>query len=338
MLMEKFLAKVSALSAAGESFAVAIVVRFEGPISGKPGDKAIIFKDGKMEGWIGGGCSQPLVIREALKALEDGQPRLIRISPNADPNSEAGIVDYTMTCHSGGTLDIYIEPVLSKPQIVIVGRSPVAQTLARLAKAIDYEVCVAAPGAAKENFTVADAITDSFDLSHFRLSPATFVVVSTQGEGDEEGLEAALRTEAGYVAFVASKTKAQKISEELLDKGVSVARVAILRAPAGLQIGAVSPEEIAVSILAEIVHVGRSRVAPEAKPGKKGAKVAAAAAADDGGDAGGAKDPVCGMSVDAAHTKYKSDYEGRSYYFCCSGCKNKFDRAPAHYSATARAQ
>jgi xanthine dehydrogenase accessory factor len=275
-----------------------------------------------------------VVIRGALKAREDGQPRLIRISANVDPNSEAGIVDHTMTCHSGGLLDVDIEPVLSKPQIVIVGGSVVAQTLARLAKAIDYEVCVAAPGVAKENFSAADAVTDSFDLSRFRMSPATFVVVSTQGEGDEKGLEAALRTEAGYVAFVASKTKAQKISEELLDKGVSAARVAILRAPAGLQIGAVSPEEVAVSILAEIVHVGRSRVAPEAKPGKKGKAAAAAAAA---GDAGGAKDPVCGMNVDAAHTKYKSDYQGRSYYFCCRSCKQKFDRAPAHYSATARA-
>src|SRR5271167_3379171 len=139
-MLDEFLSKAGELLARDESFAVAIVVRYQAPISGKPGNKAIIFADGKMWGWIGGGCTQPVVVKEALQALGDGQPRLIRISPSSSP--EEGIVDYAMTCHSGGTLDIFIEPVLPKPHILILGRSPVARTLARLAKAINYSVSV----------------------------------------------------------------------------------------------------------------------------------------------------------------------------------------------------
>src|SRR6516165_690104 len=144
-MFDRFLSKANELLAKGEPFAVALVVRYQAPISGKPGNKAIICADGKMRGWIGGGCAQPSVVKEALKALADGQPRLVRISPSA--SAEEGIVDYTMTCHSGGTLDIYIEPILPKPHVLILGRSPVAQTLIKLAKTIGYAVTVAAPGA-----------------------------------------------------------------------------------------------------------------------------------------------------------------------------------------------
>src|SRR5271157_1917138 len=144
-MFDQFLSKADELVTNGQSFAIAVVVRYEAPISGKPGNKAIIFPDGKMWGWIGGGCAQPVVVKEALKALADGQPRLIRISPSSSP--EEGIVDYAMTCHSGGTLDIFIEPVLPKPHILILGRSPVGQTLARLCKIIHYTVSAAAPQA-----------------------------------------------------------------------------------------------------------------------------------------------------------------------------------------------
>jgi len=218
-----------------------------------------------------------------------------------------------MTCHIGGTLEA-IEPGSAKPQIVILGRSAVAQTLARLGKAIGYEIFVTAPGIAKENFPSANAIGEDFDLTRFGVTPQTFVVVSTQGESDEEGLEAAARTDAAYVAFVASKTKAQKLSEELLDKGVSAGRVAAVKAPAGLQIGAVSPEEIAVSILAEIVQVGRSRAGSPKAP-----------------EAAESKDPVCGTMVEVASARYKTERKDRTYYFCSSGCKQRFDFDPAKY-------
>ena len=205
-MFDQFLSKADELLAKGQSFAIAVVVRYQAPISGKPGNKAIIFPDGKIWGWIGGGCAQPVVSKEALKALADGEPRLIRISPSSSP--EKGIVDYTMTCHSGGTLDIFIEPVLPKPHILILGRSPIAVALARLGKASNYTVSVVAPGADRESFPDADLVQTDLDLRQLKIVPQTFIVVSTQGECDEEALEKALLTSATYVAFVASKVKA----------------------------------------------------------------------------------------------------------------------------------
>src|SRR5215470_2603053 len=140
-MFEDFLNKTQELVAQGESFAVATVVRCLPPTSGKPGDKAIITADGKLWGWIGGGCAQPVVAKEALKALAEGKPRLVRISPSPDA-AEEGIVDYTMTCHSGGAMDIYIEPVLPRPHLVILGRSPIAQALSRLSAVVGYAVSV----------------------------------------------------------------------------------------------------------------------------------------------------------------------------------------------------
>src|SRR5271168_3042914 len=166
-MFDQFLSKADELVSSGQSFAVAVVVRYEAPISGKPGNKAIIFPDGKMWGWIGGGCSQPVVIKEALKALADGQPRLIRISPSSAP--EDGIVDYTMTCHSGGTLDIYIEPVLPKPHILIFGRSPIAQTLARLGRTIGYRISVVAHGAEREQFPDVDSLQTASNFGELNL-------------------------------------------------------------------------------------------------------------------------------------------------------------------------
>src|SRR6516162_10660394 len=195
-MFDQFLNKADELLAKGEPFAVALVVRYQAPISGKPGNKAIIHGDGKMWGWIGGGCVQPATVKEALKALEDGQPRLIRISPTS--SAEEGIVDYTMTCHSGGSLDIYIEPVLPKPHVLILGRSPVAQALAKLGKAINYAVSVAAPQASRESFPDADLVAADLDLSQLRITPQTRIVVSTQGHQDEEAVEAALRSDASY--------------------------------------------------------------------------------------------------------------------------------------------
>src|SRR6516162_2448223 len=173
-MFDQFLSKAGELLAVRESFAIAVVVRYQAPISGKPGNKAIIFPDGKIWGWIGGGCAQPVVVKEALKALADGQPRLIRVSPSSSP--EEGIVDYTMTCHSGGTLDIYIEPVLPKPKVLILGRSPVAQTLCKLAKTIGYGVSVAAPDAERDAFPEVDSMQTTFDLSQLKITSQTFVV------------------------------------------------------------------------------------------------------------------------------------------------------------------
>ena len=321
-MFDQFLTKAGELLASGQSFAIAVVVRYEAPISGKPGNKAIIFPDGKIWGWIGGGCAQPVVAKEALKSLADGQPRLIRISPSASP--EDGIVDYTMTCHSGGTLDIYIEPVLPKPHVVILGRSPVAVTLVKLAKAVNYTVSVAAPEADRDSFPDADAVQTDLDLRVMKITPQTLIVVSTQGDHDEEAVEHALRSAASYVAFVASRTKTAKIIEYLKERGLDPARLAQLRAPAGLNIHASSPEEIAVSILAEIIQFNRS-----AKETPKAQAALPIIGTQE------AKDPICGMTVHIDKAKHKSDFRGSTFYFCCAGCKQKFDKQPEQYALAA---
>jgi xanthine dehydrogenase accessory factor len=316
-MFDDFLEKATELRSRGESFAIAMVVRFEPPISGKSGDKAIIDSGGRIWGWIGGGCAQPTVVKEALEAIRDSKPRLVRISPSPNPVVQEGVLEYAMTCHSGGALEIFIEPVLPKPQIVILGRSIVAQVLARLGAVAGYSVAVMAPDVSRENFPEPTALHDELDLRRVRVTPRTFVVVSTQGEFDEEALEQALNSDVPYIAFVASKTKAQAILDYLRGKEISSERLARVTAPAGVPIGAVSPEEIAVSVLAEIVQKGHSQPQP--------ARLASPMVKSE------AKDPVCGMMVDVARAKHMSHFEERTVYFCCPRCKHAFEQSPQSY-------
>ena len=323
LMFDDFLKKSAELVGKGEPFAVATVVRCEPPSSGKPGDKAIIHSDGTLWGWIGGGCAQPVVVKEALKSLAEGRGRLVRISPSANDNEE-GVVDYTMTCHSGGSLDIYIDPVLPKPQIIILGRSPIARALAILAQTIGYGVSVVAEGAVAEEVGGARLIESrGYELSGLNVASSSFVVVSTQGEGDEEALEQAANSSAEYVAFVASKTKAGKVMEFLRQKGMSSEKLARVRAPAGLNIAANSPEEIAVSILAEIIQARGSK--PSGPIQKKPAPVLSVLNTE-------AKDPICGMMVDTTKARYRSQVDQKWFYFCCAGCKQAFDQQPEKYT------
>lgn len=320
-MFDDFLRKSAELVAEGKPFAVATVVRAEAPTSGKPGDKAIIHPDGRLWGWIGGGCAQPVVVKEALKALKEGRGRLIRISPSPD-GEEEGVVDYAMTCHSGGSLDIYIDPVLPKAQIVILGRSPVAQALARLSDIIGYAVIVVSQESAGENYGNASLLTRSdYALKDLRDGRERYVVVSSQGEDDEEALRQAINTGAEYIAFVASKTKADKVLEFLRQQGIAKESLAKVRAPAGLRIAAASPQEIAVSILAEIIQVrGRKKTIAESKP----AATLSVLSTD-------AKDPICGMAVDISRAKHKTEFAGTMFYFCCAGCKQSFEQQPEKY-------
>jgi xanthine dehydrogenase accessory factor len=322
-MFDEFLKKSAELTAKGEIFAVATVVRSQAPSSGKQGDRAIVLANGELAGWIGGGCAQPVVVKESLKAMKDGRPRMVRISPSSD-GSEEGVVDYTMTCHSGGALDIYIEPVLPRTQVVILGRSPIALTLARLSHVLGYRVTIVAEHLPKDDLAEVESIEDKdFLLEPAKVMAESFVVVSTQGEGDEEALEQALKSAAKYVAFVASKKKAGKVFEFLRGKGIAQSRIDQVHAPAGLSISAASPEEIAVSILAEIIHVRRSQ--PQSEVAKKSSLVLNVLNTE-------AKDPICGMMVDTMKAKYKSQHEGKWVYFCCAGCKDAFDRQPEKYA------
>jgi xanthine dehydrogenase accessory factor len=316
------------LRSAGKAFALATVVRCESPTSAKPGAKAVIEPDGTIHGWIGGGCAQPAVLKTARQALADGQPRLIRISPDRGEPVESGIVEFGMSCHSGGTLDIFIEPVTARPALLIVGASAAAEALCALASRVGFDVTVASAGIDRERFPDAHWTIDGLELPQELLQRRPFVVVSTQGRRDEEGLEAALGSGADSVAFIASERKAAKLRQYLIDRGHDPARVAALVSPAGIEIGAVTPEEIALSVLAALVQARRSAGAMEA------VEVRAAGAATE--TAAQAIDPVCGMSVDLATATHRTEHAGRTYYFCCAHCQHSFEKSPAQYLQPAR--
>jgi xanthine dehydrogenase accessory factor len=327
-MFDEFLSQATALCAAECPFAVAVVVRYQSPVSGKPGDKAIIQSDGSVWGWIGGGCVQPLVVEEAIRAIEDGSPRLIRIAPSLSPESEEGVVNYSMTCHGGGALEVYIEPVLPKPQILILGRSLAAEILSKLGKTIGYRVSVVAPGANRESFPDADLISERLDLSEVKITRETYVVVSTQGEHDEEALEQSLRTNVSYISFIASELKARKVFDLLAAKGLAPESLSRVRAPAGLPIGSSSPGEIAISILAEIIQIRKSKVTA----------VSNRQLPDDLSAAGTTKDVVCGMTVKKSAAPHVSEYRGKAFYFCCAGCKQAFDMRPEAYAGLETAE
>lgn len=299
-MAEDLFARAADLQRRGKAFALATVVRCEAPTSAKPGAKALILEDGTVSGWIGGACAEPVVIREALAAMRDGRPRLIGLIGEGarGPGRTEGMLEYPMTCHSGGTLEIYVEPSLPKPLLVLVGHGPVVETLATLGHASDYSVVALGE----------DALAT---LRQLGLTPQASVVVATHAESDEEALERVLATDAGYVSLVASRRRAAVILERLKHRGVSPERLGLLKAPAGLDIGAVTPEEIAVSILAEIIQSRRSRKIAWTEPSATVTE---------------ATDPICGMLVEMATAKYRSELPDQTIYFCCPQCKDTFDR------------
>ncbi|HLF28253.1 MAG TPA: XdhC family protein [Anaerolineae bacterium] len=309
------------LQEAGQPFAFATVVRAEKPTSAKPGANAIVTADGALTGWIGGSCAQPSVVREALKALQDGQPRLVRLCPPEQLGRlpQEGVVEVTLTCISGGALEVYIEPHLPPPHLVAIGHLPIAEALTRLAKNLGYEVTAMGLDLTRERFSHADHLLDRLDFSQLTSGAQTYIVVATHGNYDEEALEGALRTDAAYVALVASKKRAEAVMQYLREVGLPEERLTRLKYPAGVDIGAATPEEIALSILAEIVQV-RRRAPQAAQP-----QTPSLAPAE-------AIDPVCGMTVEIATARYTADYLGQVYYFCSAGCKRSFQKEPERLS------
>lgn len=309
-----WLAEAQTLADAGAPFALATVVRRVAPASAMPGSKALIREDGTMTGWVGGSCAQPVITREAQLAIRSGAPRLVRLGemPGADPGNEQEIVTYPMTCHSGGALEILLEPVRPAPRVIVVGETPVASTLSAMAALLGYRV---APLPRAEQL---GAILHG--------GGTNLVVCASMGVDDEQALMVALRAQVPYVALVASPTRAEVVRQTLAASGVSVDELTRLKAPAGLDIGARSQEEIALSILAEITQLGAahgwSEVAaftsehaePESAPSE-------------------AIDPICGMTVTLAEARHVSEYGGERWYFCCGGCKAQFEASPEEYAA-----
>jgi xanthine dehydrogenase accessory factor len=323
-MYDEFFTKAHELLTQGQPFAMAIVVRAEKPSSGKPGDKAIITPAGVMHGWIGGSCAQPTVIQEAIKALTEQEPRLIRLSidPRAQ-SSQAGVIDLPLTCFSGGTLEIYIEPQLPLPRMMVIGNLPVAQALVQLGKAMNYQVIAVDLDNAGAGLVQADEVVTDIEQISAKITPFTYVVVASHGQYDELALEYVLASKAAYVALVASKTRAAAVLEYLKGQGLSQEELGRLKYPAGLDIQARRGDEIALSIMAEIVQQRRNAepLGVEALLDKIDLSSAASEAID----------PVCGMTVAIAGAKYISEYKDQFYYFCAAGCKAAFDKEPENY-------
>lgn len=276
------LATAQRLQQNDQAFALVSVLRVQAPASARPGDKAIVTADGIVQGWIGGGCAQPAVLRTVRQALVDGVARVIRIAPEtragdggAAPARALGeefndvlddVLEFGMACHSGGTLELFIDPVLPRASLTVIGDSPVAVALADLAPRVGLQVNVVAQGAQAERFASAAQVLASDDAAGVaaQVAPGSFVVVATQGRRDVQGLRAALALQARQVWLVASARKAQVLKGALVAAGADAAQVAAIVAPAGQPIGAHTPEEVALSVLAAVVAARRQGAAPVA--------------------------------------------------------------------------
>lgn len=313
----------SDLAKHGESFALATVVRREPPSSARVGDTALVTQAGEFQGWLGGSCTQPTVVREALRALADRVPRLISLSPSPESDHRPGVDAFPMTCHSGGSVDIYIEPVLPAPRLVVFGASLAGRALTRLGKALGYAVDAVDPIADPTTFPEADRVFSQIDAAQLRQKSGTgapwlCAVVATLGEWDEDGIRAALALAPAYLGVVASRTRFAVMRQTLKASGVSEEALGAVRNPAGLDIGAELPEEVALSVLAEIVQIRRA-AQPAIPPAARAAPAAEAI------------DPVCGMSVAIATARHTGDFNGRTYYFCGGGCRERFLSDPQRY-------
>jgi xanthine dehydrogenase accessory factor len=335
MASRTIFARAAELDAAGRPFAIATVVAVRRPTSARPGSSGVVHPDGSIEGWVGGSCAQPVVVREALRALIDGQPRLLRLSKDAPAEGRRGdgVVELVMTCHSGGTLEIYVEPHLPAPVLWVAGTTPIAGALAELGSAAGWRVSIFDPVADPAAFPTAERVVVGAELGATDPTANPAIVVATQGVWDEEALAAALVRNAAYVGLVASPTRAAVVRAWLRDDaGIAEERLAALRAPAGLDLGAETAEEIALSILAELVQVRRGTAAFVASPGP--ATLAGGGPSPDPEPAVDdivLLDPVCGMTVDRAHARHLAEHDGVVYAFCSMGCRTSFIREPTAY-------
>ena len=340
--------RVVELEAQGRPFVLATVVAVQRPTSARPGSAGIVHPDGTIEGWVGGSCAQPVVVREALLALSDGRPRLLRLSKDgrSDARRADGVIELVMACHSGGTLEIYVEPHQPAPRLWIAGTTPIALSLADLASSAGFEVTVFDPDAAGAPVPAAVRTSGETALDVVDSPVAPYIVIATQGQWDEEALLGALHREARYVGLVASPTRAGVVRTFLRDEAVPLERLAALRAPAGLDLGADTAGEVAIAILAELVQVRRGKADFVAAPGP-------ATMAGPAGEAQATaiasaelqpteveivlRDPVCGMTVGREHARHLAEHGGRIYAFCCLACRTRFVREPTAFVGSAAA-
>ena len=255
MMFDEFLGKALELQNKGVPYATATVVWRERPTSGKPGNKAIITLDGTLYGWIGGSCAQPTVAREAQTAMREGASRLIRLARENDPAAlRDGLLLFPMTCYSEGALEIFIEPHLPAPQLMVIGTMPVARALMQIGRLMQYHIIAVDPERTGTTLPHAKTILDTLDAALEHIRPQTYVVVASHGNYDEAALEHVLPAKPHYVGLVASRKRYESMVEYLKTQGLADDDLAPLKAPAGLDIGAQDADEIALSIMAEIVQ------------------------------------------------------------------------------------
>jgi len=293
------------LAKRGEPFVLAMVVRRESYSSAQQGDMAVITADGGYHGWLGGNCTQPTVRREARRALGDGKPRLVSLSPEPERHALPGVTALPMTCHSGGSVDIYLEPVLPAPRLLLFGDSPCSRALAQLGGVMGYSIEIAAAAGAAPPASTR----------------RTYAVVATMGESDESSVVAALAARPSYLGVVASRKRFAEMRQALLERGISAADLDAIKNPAGLDIGARTPEEVALSILAEVLQLQHAA----ALPGEPA----------DIEEEEEEIDPVCGMTVEVKGARHRAEHQGRTFYFCNARCRERFLAAPGEYLAKA---
>ena len=292
------------LSRRHRPFLTATVVWARGPSSGKRGSTAVIEPDGAVHGWIGGACAEPVVLREAREAMSDGKPRLLFLGTEEDlamVNTRPDVTTVPISCTSEGALEVFLEPMLPRPHLVVIGGSPAVRTLVALAETLDWRVEVVGE-----------------DLALPESGGSSAIIVATQGHYDEPALEAALETEAGYIGLVASPKRADTVLGYLRDRGLPDEQLDRVDAPAGVDLGHIAHEEIGVSIVADLV---KRRAAGELRGWPMPSEEPHVAI-----------DPVCQMEVEVATARWISDYEGETYYFCAPGCKAKFEKAPTEHA------
>ena len=314
------LAEIGELTRRGQAFALATVVWRQSPSSSQPGARAIITADGELHGWIGGACAEPVVIREAQRVIAEGTPRLLLLGT---PDQFGGGVPDGMTvipisCQSEGALEIYIEPVVPVPHLVIIGGSPMARTLASLAGALGWRT----------------DLVDGPDFTPDRADERSMIVVATQGHDDEDVLIRAVAARPAYLGLVGSRRRGATVLGYLAERGVPKEDLDRVRVPAGLDLGKTTHQEIAVAILAELVQLRASGALPASRAAAASAKPARrkVTAQNDLAPAARAEaiDPVCGMTVATARSR-PLRHDGADYYFCCAGCRQAFEQDPDAY-------
>jgi xanthine dehydrogenase accessory factor len=295
------------LTRRGEAFALATVVWRQGPSSGQQGSRAIITEAGELRGWIGGACAEPAVIREAQRVIAEGAPQLLLLGSPEQFGAAVpeGMTVVPISCQSEGALEVYIEPVLPAPHLVVVGRSPMAHTLADLARALGWRT----------------EVVDGPEFTAAHASERSMVIVATQGHYDEEAVEQAVAARPAYLGLVGSRRRGAAVLGYLAERGVPQAQLDRVHTPAGLDLGKTTHQEIAVAILAELVQLRASGALSSDRPAQAARAQPPAQATD----------PVCGMTVTADATGRPLDHDGVTYYFCSAGCRRAFEQDPAAY-------